>query len=78
MDEGDRKKVQDFVERFQISYPVVFPDAMSQMGAGMEGLPTTILVDRKGRVAKTYVGAVRRTDFETDVTAVLREPAAAR
>jgi cytochrome c biogenesis protein CcmG, thiol:disulfide interchange protein DsbE len=74
MDEGDRKKVRDFVERFQVSYPVVFPEAMSQMGAGMEGLPTTILVDRKGRVAKIYVGAVRREDFNRDVNAVLGEP----
>jgi cytochrome c biogenesis protein CcmG, thiol:disulfide interchange protein DsbE len=78
MDEGDRKKVKDFVERFQVSYPVVFPAAMSQLGSGMEGLPTTILVDRNGRVAKTYVGAVRRGDFETDVKALLREPPAAR
>ena len=78
MDEGDRTKVRDFVERFQVNYPVVFPGAMSQLGLGMEGLPTTILVDRNGRVAKTYVGAVRRADFEADVNAVLREPAAAR
>jgi cytochrome c biogenesis protein CcmG, thiol:disulfide interchange protein DsbE len=78
MDDGDRKKVRDFVERFQVSYPVVFPEAMSQLGLGMEGLPTTILVDRNGRVAKTYVGAVRRSDFEADVNAVLREPHVAR
>jgi thiol-disulfide isomerase/thioredoxin len=79
MDEGDRKKVRDFVERFQVRYPVVFPEAMSQIGFGMVGLPTTILVDRNGRVAKTYVGAVRRADFEGDVNTVLREqPSAVR
>jgi cytochrome c biogenesis protein CcmG, thiol:disulfide interchange protein DsbE len=77
MDTGDRTKVRDFVERFQVGYPVVFPGNMSQMEFGMEGLPTTILVDRNGRVAKTYVGAVRRTDFEADVNAVLGEPHAA-
>jgi thiol-disulfide isomerase/thioredoxin len=74
MDDGDRKKVRDFVERFQVSYPIVFPEAMSQIGFGMAGLPTTILVDRNGRVAQTYVGAVRRADFQTDINAVLREP----
>ncbi|HEY6412416.1 MAG TPA: TlpA disulfide reductase family protein [Edaphobacter sp.] len=78
MDEGDRKKVGDFVRQFQVSYPVAFPEPGSQMSVGMEGLPTTILVDRNGRVAKTYVGAVRRADFETDVNAVLRESFAAR
>jgi thiol-disulfide isomerase/thioredoxin len=77
MDTGDRAKVRDFVGRFQVGYPVVFPERMSQLGSGMEGLPTTILVDRNGRVAKTYVGAVRRADFEADVNAVLRESHAA-
>jgi cytochrome c biogenesis protein CcmG/thiol:disulfide interchange protein DsbE len=77
MDTGDRAKVRNFVERFQVRYPVVFPEKMSQLGSGIEGLPTTILLDRNGRVAKTYVGAVRRADFEADVNAVLREPHAA-
>jgi cytochrome c biogenesis protein CcmG/thiol:disulfide interchange protein DsbE len=62
------------VERFQVSYPIVFPEAMSQIGFGMAGLPTTILVDRNGRVAQTYVGAVQRADFQTDINTVLREP----
>jgi cytochrome c biogenesis protein CcmG, thiol:disulfide interchange protein DsbE len=78
MDTGDRTKVRDFAARFQVNYPVVFPEAMSQLGSGMAGLPTTILVDRNGRVAKTYVGAVRRADFEVDVNAVMGEPPAAR
>jgi hypothetical protein len=39
----------------------------------MEGIPTTVLVDRAGRVVKTYVGEVRRVDFETDVASVMAE-----
>ena len=52
--------------------------ALSQVEQGMEGIPTTILVDRAGRVVKTYVGEVRRLDFETDVASVLGEVAGAR
>jgi len=37
-------------------------------------VPTTILVDKQGRVAKSYVGAVRERDFRTDVEALLAEP----
>jgi cytochrome c biogenesis protein CcmG, thiol:disulfide interchange protein DsbE len=51
----------------------VFPEAMSQMVYGMQGLPTTILVDRNGMIAKTYVGTVRERDFRADVEALLRE-----
>jgi cytochrome c biogenesis protein CcmG, thiol:disulfide interchange protein DsbE len=73
MDEGGLEKVKKFVEEFRVPYPVVAPARMSQMGYGLEGLPTTILVDRQGRVAKTYVGAVRERDFREDVGVLLAE-----
>jgi cytochrome c biogenesis protein CcmG/thiol:disulfide interchange protein DsbE len=73
MDEGGTEKVREFVDRFQVPYPVTLPERMSQMAYGMEGLPTTVLVDRQGRVAKTYVGAVREADFEKDVEVLLGE-----
>ena len=73
IDEGGREKVKKFVEEFRVPYPVVMPERLSQVEYGLEGVPTTILLDRQGRVAKTYVGAVRQRDFETDVEALLRE-----
>jgi cytochrome c biogenesis protein CcmG, thiol:disulfide interchange protein DsbE len=73
LDEGGREKVENFVDQFHVPYPVVVPERMSQMEYGLEGVPTTILVDKQGRVAKTYVGAVRQADFEKDVEALLAE-----
>lgn len=73
IDKGSRDKVQKFVDQFSVPYPVVFPDPLSQMEWGMAGVPTTILVDKHGRVAKSYVGAVRERDFLKDVTALLQE-----
>ena len=73
LDKGDRSAVQAFVDHYKVPYPVVFPAALSQVEQGMEGIPTTILVDRAGRVVKTYVGAVRRVDFEMDVKSALAE-----
>jgi cytochrome c biogenesis protein CcmG/thiol:disulfide interchange protein DsbE len=73
IDEGGAEEVKKFVDEFNVSYPVVLPERMSQMEYGMEGVPTTILVDKEGRVAKTYVGAVRQKDFETDVEVLLEE-----
>jgi len=74
IDEGGQAKVQKFVGEFHVPYPVVMPERMSQMEFGLEGVPTTILVDKQGRVAKSYVGAVRERDFRTDVEALLAEP----
>ena len=73
IDEGGREKVQKFVDEFRVPYPVVMPERMSQMEYGMAGVPTTILIDKEGRVAKTYVGAVRQADFKTDVEWLLGE-----
>jgi cytochrome c biogenesis protein CcmG, thiol:disulfide interchange protein DsbE len=73
LDEGGREKVRRFVEEFQVPYPVAFPGELSQMEQGMERVPTTILVDREGRVAKTYVGAVGEGDFRRDVVGLLGE-----
>ncbi|GGA54321.1 cytochrome c biogenesis protein [Edaphobacter acidisoli] len=73
IDRGKRERVGEFVDEMKVPYPVVFPSPLSQVDAGLEGVPTTILVDREGRVAKSYVGAVRERDFRTDVEALLRE-----
>lgn len=73
IDKGSHDKVQAFVNAMKVPYPVAFPDPLSQMEWGMAGVPTTILLDRHGRVAKSYVGAVRETDFRQDVQQVLAE-----
>lgn len=73
LDEGGREKVQQFVDQFKLPYPVAFPEPMSQIERGLEGVPTSILVDREGRVAKSYVGAVRERDFKQDVEVLLGE-----
>lgn len=65
--------VRDFVGRLQVTYPIAITSPMSQMSYGMEGLPTTILVDRRGHVARTYVGALKESQFRADVEDLLRE-----
>jgi len=73
IDQGSREKVKEFVDRFGVNYPVAFPEEMSQMAMGMAGVPTTVLVDKQGRVAKTYVGAVTERDFRADSGVLLGE-----
>jgi cytochrome c biogenesis protein CcmG, thiol:disulfide interchange protein DsbE len=51
---------------------------MSQLADTVEGVPTTILIDKNGRVAKTFVGAVERAVFAADVDALLAEKDGAR
>jgi thiol-disulfide isomerase/thioredoxin len=79
MDEGSpehvAENVRHFVKALHISYPIVLPETLSQMSYGMEGLPTTVLVDRNGGVARTYIGAVREADLRDDIRVLLKETA---
>ena len=73
MDEGGEEKVRAFVQKFNVTYPIVLSQPMSQMAYGLAGLPTTIVVDRRGRVAEIYSGAVRERDLRATVGALLNE-----
>ena len=72
---SDREaRVRAFAAAYEVNYPLAFPDRMSQMEAGLEGIPTTLLFDRHGRAAMIYVGAIRERSVRADVTELLREP----
>ena len=73
VDEGGTDAIQAFVHEFELPYPVGLVDPASPWASAVESLPTTILVDRDGRVAKTYMGAVRESVFEADIDRLLAE-----
>lgn len=75
MDEGSPQTVRDFVSSFKIRYPVAMPGENFPLTSAIEGLPTTFLIDKKGRIAKTYAGGASERTFRTDVEALLRENA---
>jgi cytochrome c biogenesis protein CcmG/thiol:disulfide interchange protein DsbE len=71
---ANQAKVAAFASRFHVNYPLAFPPTGSHMEFGVEGIPTTILVDRQGRIAKTYMGAVRHQVFQADIQQLQSEP----
>jgi cytochrome c biogenesis protein CcmG/thiol:disulfide interchange protein DsbE len=73
MDEGGRPAVDTFMREFHLPYPVLMPDLALPSAPAIEALPTSVLVDRSGRAAKTYVGAVRESVFRADVDHLLAE-----
>ena len=70
--EENKGKVADFAKHFGVKYPLAFPVGGVPMELEVGSIPTTILVDREGRVAKTYPGAVTAEVLEADVREVLR------
>jgi len=76
MDEGGQRAVQSFLSEFHVPYPVLMPDLATPAAPAIEALPTTVLIDRNGRAAKSYVGAVRESVFRADVDRLLAEQSA--
>jgi len=50
-------RVRTFMERFRINYPIVMGDLeVVEAFGGIDSIPTTIVVDRKGRIVQRKVG----------------------
>ena len=75
MDEEGWAKVRPYLDQHPINYPIVVGDPDLAKRFGVTGLPVTLLIDRKGRVAATHVGLVKRGDFERELRKLLKEKA---
>ena len=74
---SEKSQVTSFVKNNHVAYPIVFDDiAKTALQLGRIptfGLPSTVIVDRQGRVAAVYSGAVQQGDLQPVVTALARE-----
>lgn len=63
----DPRKVRKFAAEYGINYPIVIADAaLANDYGGIMGLPTTFVIDREGRIARTYVGFRPKSVFVED------------
>jgi len=66
--QGDSvSSVQDFQERNKTSYPIAM-DTQNKFGKFIEGIPLTIVVDRKGTIREVHDG------FDAKTTVQLKGP----
>jgi peroxiredoxin len=73
-DDDGWKAVKPYIEAKTVDYPVmVGDDNVSMEFGGIESLPTTLLIDREGRIAVTHVGLCGRNDYETEIKSLLEE-----
>lgn len=71
MDEAGSDDVRPFVAAFGIPYSILLLPEQSSLRSMLSGLPTTILLDQKGRVAYTYVGAIQEDAVRMDIERLL-------
>ncbi len=73
VDRGGRPAVESFLREYHLPYPVLIPDLSLPSAPALDALPTTVLLDRDGRTAKSYIGATRESVFRADVDKLLSE-----
>lgn len=71
LDEDGWKSVRPFVEATKMNYPVVIGNDELAKRYGVESMPMTMLIDRGGRVAASYIGIVDRGIFERELVRLL-------
>src|SRR5690349_1036442 len=65
--------VNPFVEDHKVDYPILMGDDGITNRYSVNALPVTYLIDRRGRIAATYVGVVDRANIEANIKTLLAE-----
>lgn len=76
VDDDRPATVRQFVAAYKIPYAVSIADNTFALASAVQGLPTTLLIDQQGRLAKVYVGGTSERVFRADVDTLLSEPSA--
>ncbi len=72
LDRAPARRVQKFVAAQGINYPIVMgTDAVADAFGGVTMVPTTILIDRDGRIRHRKEGMMHREDYEPLVRSLL-------
>ena len=72
LDQAGPEVVKAFASKAGINYPLVMGDegVVAAFG-GVEGIPTTFLIDRTGQLRDRKVGLVEKAEYEKRILAVL-------
>ncbi len=72
LDRDGWNDVKPYLEKSPISYPIVIGERkLTEQYGGVEAIPTTFIVDRKGNIVAKHVGAMSEEDFEKAIKAAL-------
>jgi thiol-disulfide isomerase/thioredoxin len=72
LDEGGVELVKKFAAEYKINYPILIPDPGSPL-LKTENVPMTLLIDRDGRLAQKYTGAVPEKILRQDIEKLLEK-----
>jgi peroxiredoxin len=73
MDEDGWKAIKPYVQNMKMNYRVLLgDDAVSTAYGGLDSLPTTLLIDRQGKIAAVHVGVSEgKEEFKNEIVKLL-------
>lgn len=72
MDEEGWKAVNPYIDEQRINHPVALGnERVNELYGGIEVLPTTLLIDRDGKVAFIHLGLIRSEDYAKEIRKLL-------
>ena len=70
----DKAAIEKFVQEMKVPYPMLVDgDTISKPYGGLDSLPTTFYVDRKGTVVAAQVGMSTQSEMEANIKKALAE-----
>ena len=72
VDQASSDTVKSFAQKMGINYPVVLTDTkIVDAYGGIEGLPTTFIIDRTGRIVNQHFGFTEKSEVEAEIKPLL-------
>ncbi|MBX3295847.1 MAG: TlpA family protein disulfide reductase [Acidobacteria bacterium] len=70
--DDDLSLVPTFICEYKVTYPILIPDPASPWRK-LDNTPTTLLIDRRGKLIQRYIGAVPEATLRKDTVSALAE-----
>jgi len=75
MDEGGWDDVKPYIDQHKINYRVLLGnDEVSHLFGSIDSLPTTLIIDREGRIASMHLGLVAKSTYQKQIEQLLEAP----
>ena len=72
LDEEGWEVVKPFAEDMKLNFPVLLGnDELADRFGGIQALPTTLIIDKEGRVFSRHMGLVSMSDYEDEIKKLL-------
>ncbi len=74
VDRDTRSSVAEFARKQGINYPICyFTDKVVEDFGGIEGIPTSFIIDRKGNIVDSHVGLVDKDTYVQTIKKLLKK-----